>query len=1137
MMRVVSVASGNEVAGARILARALAEHHPDWPLTVLVLPGVRPTLHPDEEPFELLEPSALGQAIPPGVPAPLRAALARALVVRHALDAGAERVLVLPPDAELRGPLDAIARDTRSVLLVPRLLGGLPQDGERPDSRDLLDAGEIDDELVAVRGDERGLAFTDWWIERRREDAEAAAAAGGADARPAPSPLAAALASLEGVGRLEDPAYDVSFWNLHERSLAGARLVRFAGFRADRPWWLSEHASRTLVLDDPALTEACGRRARALLDAGWLVEAEGGGGGRELPGGLVWNERLRRLHTQALEAGEDFGDIYAPAGARAFAKWLTTPGERGAAAGIGPYALDPWKQRRDLRDAFGDLDGEQGEAYVAWLWAHGRAEMSLADDLLPPPPEGAETDEPPPVLVTGYLGGNLGLGEAARGYTTALRAAGVPVATSTLVPELPVQQRGSAPAAAEQRAFAEVAMPGGAEPAINLLCVNAPQVPALAERLGEEALRSRYTIGQWAWETDAIPPWWDTSFDLVDEVWVYSRYVAENLARATDVDVPVVVVPLPVSKPDGAGATLPFELPDGFVFLFAFDFFSTLERKNPLGLIEAFKRAFEPGEGPTLLLKTINARHRPEARERVRHAIAGREDILLVDALLEPVQMAALFERADSYVSLHRAEGYGLTLAESMALGKPVVATGFSGNTDFMTPANSYLVDWTLTKVGPEAEHYPEEGTWAEPSLEHAAATLREVVADRAGAAARGARAAADIAAWLSPEAVGEIARKRLVRIGRRRRAAPPAPAAAALPGGDFEHRLEFDLGGGERGGPKGAARRALFRALRPYTASERELDRSLAGAVRRLALELHRDRAAHAREQAQLQHGFDELRRLVTTLMHQQEELRGQLDLQETTRGAVGPRVDALERTLDELIAAARAAPYMAGEPLGFSEAEGAGRVLGFSHEVARADGDDAYARFEDVFRGPRERVAELVAPYVALLAGHAPVLDVGCGRGELLEQLGRAGIEARGVDADAGMAERARAAGLDVTVADAVEHLESLDPASLGAITAIHVIEHMPADALARFFRVARERLRPGGLLVCETINPHAVHALKTFWVDLTHQHPVFPEVAVVLADVAGFRRGFMWFPRGTGDAEADRFQEDAYAVVAEA
>ena len=679
-------------------------------------------------------------------------------------------------------------------------------------------------------------------------------------------------------------------------------------------------------------------------------------------------------------------------------------------------------------------------------------------------------------------------------------------------------------------------MPDGREPAVNLLCVNAEQVREFAEQAGEETLRSRYTIGQWAWETDAVPAWWDASFDLVDEVWVYSSYVAENLARATDVGVPVVVVPLPVTKPDAHGATVPFELPDGFVFLFAFDFFSTLERKNPLGLIEAFKRAFEPGEGPTLLLKTINAQYRPEARERLRHAIGDRDDIRLVDAMLEPAEMAALFQRADSYVSLHRSEGYGLTLAESMALGKPVIATGYSGNTDFMTPANSYLVDWTLTEVGPEAEHYPEEGIWAEPSLEHAAATLREVYGDRAASAARGARAASDIAAWLSPEAVGAIARKRLVRIGRRRTGAPPAAAGAPLPGGDFEHRLWFDLSGGGRGGAKGAARRALFRALRPYTASERELDLALAAALRRLALELHSDRAAGSREQARVQRRLDEIGGALEALTRHQEDLRGRLGVQEATAEGLVPRVDDAQRQLHELMVGARAAPYMAGEGLSVFEDERAGRVLGFRRDAPADEDGEAYRRFEEVFRGPRERVAELIEPYVPLLEGRGPVLDVGCGRGELLERLKAAGIEASGVDSDAGMAARARAAGLDVTVGDAIGHLESLPPGSLGAITAIHVIEHLPADALVRFFELAHARLRPGGVLVAETINPHAVNALKTFWVDPTHQHPIFPEVAVVLADVAGFRRSFMWFPRGSGDAEADRFRQDAYAVVAE-
>ncbi len=116
------------------------------------------------------------------------------------------------------------------------------------------------------------------------------------------------------------------------------------------------------------------------------------------------------------------------------------------------------------------------------------------------------------------------------------------------------------------------------------------------------------------------------------------------------------------------------------------------------------------------MLKTINADYRVQERERLCHAIGDRTDILFVDRSVAPNELAALFARADCYVSLHRAEGFGLTLAESMALGKPVIATGYSANTDFMTPSNSYLVDWTLTEVGPDAEHYPADGHWAEPS-------------------------------------------------------------------------------------------------------------------------------------------------------------------------------------------------------------------------------------------------------------------------------------------------------------------------------------------------------------------------------------------------------------------------------------
>ena len=864
MTHVAAVARGNDVAAARILARTLAEHHPEWSLTVLVLPGVRPQLGEGDEPFAVLTPADLvarGDALPPGAPSELRAALSRPLVVRRLLEDGAERVLVLPPDAEVLGPLAALdaALDAHSAVLVPRVLGALPADGERPDARDLLDAGEIDDEVVGVNADETGRALVDWWADRAREAASDAAVLADAPeeasgSRLVASPLGAALRAFPGVHRLEDPAIDVSYWNLHERPLAGARLMRWQGFRADRPWWLSDRGSRTLVLDDPELSDRAGLRAAALREAGWIPEAEGAGTGRELPNGLVWEKRLRQLHAQALDAGEDFGDLYSPAGAQAFAAWLTEPAPEGAAAGVNRYAFHVWRERRDVREAFRDLDTADGHAFVNWLWQHGRVELGLEETLLPmlPAELAAQGRLAPPVLVTGYLRGNLGLGAAARGYATALQRAGVPVATATIVPDPPVERRAGAPLPPiPERAFAELELPDGVEPEVNLLVVNAYQVQAFAEKVGADQLRSRYTIGQWAWETDKVPAYWDGAYEFVDELWVYSRYVAENLARAADPGVPVVVVPLPVEAPEPGRATVPFALPDRYLFLFAFDYFSTLERKNPVGLVEAFRRAFEPGEGPILVLKTLNADHRPHERERLRYAIGGRDDVVVVDETLEAGEMAALLARADCVVSLHRAEGFGLLPAEAMALGKPVIATGFSGNTDFMTPANSYLVDWQLTQVGPNAEHYPEDGTWAEPSIEHAATLMREVWSDPEAARARGARARAEVAVALSHEAVGSIARTRLARIAQRR-AVVVAHEAGLLPEVELEHRLAFDLRGGDaRPGPRTAARRALFRLLSPYTSSERKLDEALATAIRRLHLEVAGDRSAHARDVA----------------------------------------------------------------------------------------------------------------------------------------------------------------------------------------------------------------------------------------------------------------------------------------------
>jgi SAM-dependent methyltransferase len=164
-------------------------------------------------------------------------------------------------------------------------------------------------------------------------------------------------------------------------------------------------------------------------------------------------------------------------------------------------------------------------------------------------------------------------------------------------------------------------------------------------------------------------------------------------------------------------------------------------------------------------------------------------------------------------------------------------------------------------------------------------------------------------------------------------------------------------------------------------------------------------------------------------------------------------------------------------------------------------------YFAFESRMRGSTESIRERQRPYVEDFREAAPVLDVGCGRGEFLALLREAGIEARGVDLDADMVAYARGEGLDVEQADAVEHLQGLEDGSLGGLFAAQLVEHLPAPTLVRLLELAAAKLRPGGVLVAETINPLSPLALRNYYADLTHAQPLVPETLELLARQAGF------------------------------
>jgi glycosyltransferase involved in cell wall biosynthesis len=302
------------------------------------------------------------------------------------------------------------------------------------------------------------------------------------------------------------------------------------------------------------------------------------------------------------------------------------------------------------------------------------------------------------------------------------------------------------------------------------MSINADQLSDSCAFLGQEFLKDRYVIGQWFWELEELPERYQRSFELVDEIWAPTLFIKEALEKKAPSSVKVTHMQLPLVTPelDSSINRNSFGIGNGYAFLFTFDLMSVLKRKNALGLIDAYCAAFSENDGAVLVLKTINGDKRLSELEKIRWRARSRKDIVIIDQYLAVQESASLMNLCDCYVSLHRSEGLGLTMAEAMLLGKPVIATAYSGNMDFMTEDTALLVPWEYTEVGDNAESYPAEARWAEPDLSVASSMMRKLFQDREFGEALGDRAKRDLQSRFSPQATGERMKNRLENIWRR---------------------------------------------------------------------------------------------------------------------------------------------------------------------------------------------------------------------------------------------------------------------------------------------------------------------------------------------------------------------------------
>jgi glycosyltransferase involved in cell wall biosynthesis len=545
-------------------------------------------------------------------------------------------------------------------------------------------------------------------------------------------------------------------------------------------------------------------------------------------------ESVRRIYLDLpIERRRAFGDPFRTEGVDSFWSWIHRPRRGGEGRGLSRFVYDLYLSRPDIARRFPHPGDRDLDAFATWMHEYGRFEFALDPALLDtlPTPEAASSLSPqgledrlrrvyrselavgvkqrakrllgpartarlkdrlrrgeapgrqlppanptwtPPLVTSierpginlvGYLQAETGMGEAARSLARALQSADIPHSLHSLDLNVLAPNR--------DRSFERQSSDFPYD--INLFVVNADQVPPVVDSLGPEVFARRFNVGLWLWELSRLTPSFQTSFRYLHEVWTPSTFCVDAFGAASPN--PVRRLPLPVAAGPAPYGRDHFDLPaDDFVFLFMFNYLSYFERKNPLALVEAFSTAFPSPSRVRLVLKTSHAEFAPELEQRLK-AAAGEGPITLLDGYLEGDEVSSLIAACDAYVSLHRSEGYGLTLAEAMAHGKPVVATAYSGNMDFFGVSNGFPVRYDLVEIASDTGPYPAGAEWADPSVEHAAEIMRRLVEEPEAAAAVGARAARDIAHQLSVPAVGRQLRQLfdgiLDRVGSRSRRTP----------------------------------------------------------------------------------------------------------------------------------------------------------------------------------------------------------------------------------------------------------------------------------------------------------------------------------------------------------------------------
>ena len=265
---------------------------------------------------------------------------------------------------------------------------------------------------------------------------------------------------------------------------------------------------------------------------------------------------------------------------------------------------------------------------------------------------------------------------------------------------------------------------------INIIHMEPTELMLRCTEFDENLWNERYNIAFWLWELEDFPKEWTPAINLVDEIWTPSEFTSESIRKVTDK--PVVTIPYNVTaETDAKFNRKYFNLPeDKFLFLVMFDANSTMMRKNPLGAIEAYKKAFSPDDDSVgIVIKINNAEEKK--LEPVKKLLDGYKNVYFITDILEKKAVNSLIADVDVFVSLHRAEGFGLVMAEAMLNGTVCIATNWSSNTEFMNNDVACMVDYSFITLEKDMSPYRKGAKWADANTDEAAEYMKRLLNDK----------------------------------------------------------------------------------------------------------------------------------------------------------------------------------------------------------------------------------------------------------------------------------------------------------------------------------------------------------------------------------------------------------------------